>query len=493
MQEKTRLVVSEAKYVRSNHNKLAEKKRVHKTQRIITTMVVCLCCAFLLFGGINVVSASAFAFQITVDGIGLATLTSEKEARTAMNRFLDEKTEEMGFPVVCGENVAIVKVPSRDAVFSSTKEAAAMLAETVEILAKAVVVCVNGQPVMHMADKDAAESAVDLAKRYYGDEEMPDVEKVDVLEQVKTYVSNVKPDQVLSIEEAANTLLFGDSRAEFHFVETEGETFNYIANRYGITVADIKAANPTADSTNMAVGEAIVISHVEPLINIQVKRMAVSQERVAYATERRDSNQLPRGETVVIVEGEPGLEQVTTEVIERNGVVASANRISAVTLLEPVNRVEEFGTKRARTVFAARTYTGNLGNGALAWPYRGMGISSRFGSRSLGYHSGLDIMGPVGDLVAAANAGVVTLAEYYAGYGNLIIIEHADGMETWYGHLSAYAVNKGDTVARGQTIGKVGSTGRSTGPHLHFEVRIDKHAYDPLLFLGPVETPETVE
>jgi len=132
-------------------------------------------------------------------------------------------------------------------------------------------------------------------------------------------------------------------------------------------------------------------------------------------------------------------------------------------------------------------YMGNLGDGTLAWPYRGDGISSGFGVRANGYHIGIDIKGSVGDILVAADDGVVTLAEWYEDYGNLIIIEHADGMETWYGHLSAYAVSKGDTVTRGQIIGAVGSTGQSTGPHLHFEVRVDGQTVDPLLYLGFVE------
>ncbi|MCL2496347.1 MAG: peptidoglycan DD-metalloendopeptidase family protein, partial [Clostridiales bacterium] len=450
MQEKTRLVVSEAKYIRSSHSKMTEKKRVHKTQRIITTAVVCLCCAFLIFGGIKVVSASTAAYQIVVDGEELATLTSEKEARAAINKFLEDQADDMGFPVVCGDNVSIAKVSSRDAVYYSTKEATAMLAENVEVLAKAVAICINSQPVMYVRDEETARAAVELSKRNYGDTDMEDVESVSVLEQVRVIASNVEPSQILSMEEATNMLLYGDSKVEFHFVETEGETFDYIAHRYGITVADIQAANPNTDSTNMAVGEAVLISRAEPLINIQVKRVIMTQEKVAYSTERRDNNQLPRGETKIIVEGEPGLEKVTTELIERNGVVASANRVSAVTLLEPVNRVEEFGTRRA--VVASRTYTGNLGNGILAWPYRGKGMSSRFGLRSLGYHSGIDIQGPMGDVVAAAADGEVTLSEWYGGYGHLIIIEHGNGMETWYGHLSAYAVNRGEKVKRGQVI-----------------------------------------
>lgn len=442
-----------------------------------------MCCAFLILGGVQVVSANTAAFQITVDGVGLATLPSEKEARAAIDRFLEEQSAEAGFTVVCGEDVVIEKISSRDAVYSSPKDAATALAGGVKVLAKAVAVCVNGQPVMYVADEETARRAIEQAKNHYGSTEMLGVESVNVLEQVGVIVSNVKFEEVLTAEQAANMLLFGSAQVQFHFVETEGETFDYIANRYGLAAEDIQTANPGVDSTNMAVGEAILVSKVKPLINIQVKRTLVAQEETSFETERRDNNQMQRGETKVLTEGVPGLEEVTMEVIERNGVVASQTRVSAVTLLEPVAQVEEFGTQR-QMAERGSVYLGGLGSGVLGWPYWGKGISSRFGYRSMGYHSGLDIMGPHGDAVVAAKEGTVILAEYYSAYGNLVIIDHGDGMETYYGHLSAFAVGAGEKVVKGQVVGAVGATGRTTGPHVHFEVRINGKCQDPLLFLG---------
>jgi murein DD-endopeptidase MepM/ murein hydrolase activator NlpD len=132
------------------------------------------------------------------------------------------------------------------------------------------------------------------------------------------------------------------------------------------------------------------------------------------------------------------------------------------------------------------TNTGSLSSATLVWPYRGDGISSSFGQRPGGFHIGLDIQGSEGDAVVAAEAGEVILAECYEknkDYGNLVIIEHSGGTQTWYSHLSAFAVSKGDKVEQGQIIGEVGNTGRTTGPHLHFEVRVNDEPLDPLLYL----------
>lgn len=110
-------------------------------------------------------------------------------------------------------------------------------------------------------------------------------------------------------------------------------------------------------------------------------------------------------------------------------------------------------------------------------------VTSRYGLRSLGNHKGLDIAAPTGTPIHASEAGVVTHSGWMGGYGNLIIVQHAAGYETYYGHCSKIVANVGDNVEKGDIIGYVGSTGRSTGPHVHLEIRIDGVIYNPVEFL----------
>ncbi len=124
------------------------------------------------------------------------------------------------------------------------------------------------------------------------------------------------------------------------------------------------------------------------------------------------------------------------------------------------------------------------GPGSLSWPVSGT-ITSPFGWRSNpfggapDFHPGLDIAAPMGTTVTAAASGTVILAQWYGGYGNFILIDNGGSVSTGYGHLSAIYVSVGQTVQRGQAIGAVGSTGHSTGPHLHFEVRFNGKPVDP--------------
>ncbi|NNE65677.1 MAG: M23 family metallopeptidase [Pyrinomonadaceae bacterium] len=108
-----------------------------------------------------------------------------------------------------------------------------------------------------------------------------------------------------------------------------------------------------------------------------------------------------------------------------------------------------------------------------------------FGGRSYEFHSGMDIDGEKGDLIVAPANGRILKAGWQGGYGYLIEIDHGNGLTTRYGHLSKLGVKEGDIVQRGQLIGLIGSTGRSTGPHLHYELRLDEKAINPRRFLPP--------
>lgn len=127
--------------------------------------------------------------------------------------------------------------------------------------------------------------------------------------------------------------------------------------------------------------------------------------------------------------------------------------------------------------------------GPVTFPVPGFEVGSDFGSRVDPFegdrrmHKGADIGAPAGTPVQAAGAGVVTWAGERGSYGNLVVVRHDDRTETRYAHQSEIAVEAGQLVSAGQVIGEVGSTGRSTGPHLHFEARVDGEAVDPVMWM----------
>jgi len=131
--------------------------------------------------------------------------------------------------------------------------------------------------------------------------------------------------------------------------------------------------------------------------------------------------------------------------------------------------------------------SGSTGTGApsaagFIWPVNGVVVSG-FGMRWGRMHEGIDITAPTGTPIWAAAAGTVIWSGWRGGYGNAVVIDHGDGLATLYAHASALVVGVGEQVSQGQTVSLVGSTGNSSGPHLHFEVRVNGVAVDPLLYL----------
>jgi murein DD-endopeptidase MepM/ murein hydrolase activator NlpD len=127
-----------------------------------------------------------------------------------------------------------------------------------------------------------------------------------------------------------------------------------------------------------------------------------------------------------------------------------------------------------------------LGSGRFLWPvphfYK---VSSHFGKRGGKHHDGIDIPAPKGTPIIAVDSGVVVYSDNgIRGYGNLIVLAHSDELFTVYAHNRKNKVSKGDKVTRGQVIAEVGNTGRSTGPHLHFEIRVKNKVRNPAQFLS---------
>jgi murein DD-endopeptidase MepM/ murein hydrolase activator NlpD len=176
--------------------------------------------------------------------------------------------------------------------------------------------------------------------------------------------------------------------------------------------------------------------------------------------------------------------------VRRHSVASEVAEIESLSAAEE-SELEGLILERERELEAQQRAAGIAGGpvtegarGGFSWPVTGT-ITSPFGWRSNPFggspefHQGLDIAAPTGTTVTAAAGGTVIMAQWYGGYGNYILIDHGGGYSTGYGHLSAIYVANGQVVQRGQAIGAVGSTGQSTGPHLHFEVRIAGKPVDP--------------
>ncbi|MGF9713884.1 MULTISPECIES: murein hydrolase activator EnvC family protein [Paenibacillus] len=184
---------------------------------------------------------------------------------------------------------------------------------------------------------------------------------------------------------------------------------------------------------------------------------------------------------------------------EKNKEVAILSLNQKEEYLEEVSEEQEkklmaLASKQAALLKARSNTSVKSSNSKLQWPLpKKYPITSNFGTRidpitgkSGASHNGLDIGAPSGTSILAAEAGTVIVAQWWSTYGNTVVIDHGNGLWTLYPHMrmNGIKVKKGDLVKRGQLIGEVGSTGRSTGPHLHFEVRVNEKAINPESFLN---------
>ena len=181
-------------------------------------------------------------------------------------------------------------------------------------------------------------------------------------------------------------------------------------------------------------------------------------------------------------QGKNGTKKVTEKIVYINGVEESRTVVGEEIVREAVNKVVMCGLKP----IPESTPESEI---FLVWPYDGA-INEPFGWRLRDgyqeYHAGIDMRGPRGTPVLAAGSGVIEKAgNFHNGYGNMIIIHHTDGRQTFYAHLNDIYVSTGDVVTQGTIIGEIGSTGDSTGNHLHFEVRVNDTPENPLKHLIP--------
>jgi murein DD-endopeptidase MepM/ murein hydrolase activator NlpD len=445
-----------------------------KGTKVIIAIIVSLCAVVGVLGLPKALDVYASAYYITADGNKLVALANQKQAYQAIDNYLSDKSQEIGVDVEIKESVDLAKVDRDGCSLCTVTEAAEILDQKLTPIAQMAAIKIDDQEELYLANEEDAKKAIQAVKDYYIDEgdtviDVKFAQKVSVESPQKPVKEMVTP------EVAANMLLFGSPQQMIHIVESNDETLWTIAKQYDIPIKTLKKANDGLTSDDLELGSSVKLAENKSLINVEVTKEVVKKAALPFNVESQNDSSLMRGKTEILSEGKIGEEEVTWQVTEENGVMISQERISSVVMIEPVNKVVARGTKMT---VAARDGSG----GAIGWPLVGK-INSYFGPRSLGYHTGIDIDGETGDPYVAADDGKVIFVGWEGAYGYMVKVDHGGGLETWYAHSSKTCVSKGESVAKGQKLGEVGSTGRSTGPHLHFEVRINGDYYDPLKYL----------
>lgn len=328
----------------------------------------------------------------------------------------------------------------------------------------------------------------------------PEGSIIDFVEDVE-FVQGLYPDNesvIWTTEQLQQKLAGTKSQAVYHTVR-DGETPSGIAQEYDLTTSELIAMNPWMEEV-IHVGDQVLISNKVNFLQIKEMRTVKRQEPIKFEKEEVETNSLYTGKTRVRRTGKDGLAEITEMVTVIDGVATSTTQIDKKVLQNPVNEIIEVGIKSkpkpSRRPSSGGSSAGSAiidtpSGGKFAWPAPGLyTITAGYPNYSNGrYHGGLDISGSSagGKPVVAAESGVVTYAGWSSsGYGYRVVIDHGKGLQTTYNHMQkgSISVKVGQKVKRGQTIGRVGSTGNSSGNHLHFEVLRNGSRVNPKPYLG---------
>ncbi|MFM1653517.1 LysM peptidoglycan-binding domain-containing M23 family metallopeptidase [Brevibacillus sp. B_LB10_24] len=426
-------------------------------------------------------------YHVVVNGkeVGIVNDT-EIVQKWAEEQLKKEQSKKNGAPLKLSDYISFTQEMVYKGKYDNEATLAA-LAKEAQIRVDAVKISVDGTVIGYAANQAEANEALNRIKKKYAGDAVEDKnytvsaasvkmaadspkKQVKFKENVATDEGSVPVAQVLTVDKLTDLLSKGTLKQEVHTVK-EGDCITCIAKQYGITSKDIYANNPgVTEDTLLQLGQKLNVTATRSLVTVQVTEEKEQTETIDYSTETKNNDQLPKGETKIIQQGKEGKKLVRYQIVMENGQEVSKEVIDEKVLEKPVTKIVERGTK----VIPSR------GTGRLSWPAKGY-ISSGFGMRWGRMHKGIDIAGS-GSVLAADN-GRVTLAGWDGDYGNSVVIDHGNGMTTRYGHMKSISVKVGDVVSKGKKIGVMGSTGDSTGVHLHFEVHKDGKLMNPLSYL----------
>ena len=289
-------------------------------------------------------------------------------------------------------------------------------------------------------------------------------EKVEITE---AYVSKYL---ITSPEEAADQITKESQKNEIYEVQS-GDTLSTIANGHGLLVKDVLALNSgMTERTMLHIGDEIIITVPQPELTIMTTEQSTYEEEYFAEVEYVYNDNWYTTKSVTLQEQEAGYHQVTALITKRNGVEQSREMIDEVVIKEPVKKIVEVGTQ------TPPTYIKPLSGGRQTSGFGRRKAPTKGASTN---HRAIDWATPTGTAIWASSGGTVSVAGWQSGYGYVVYINHPDGNQTRYGHLSKILVSSGQKVKQGQKIALSGNTGRSTGPHLHFELRVNGTPVNP--------------
>lgn len=430
--------------------------------------------AVVIAAAATVLSLYTLGAEVSYDGQSLGVVSSRHAAEKVVAELEDitrQTTGDSAYAVDTAELAVETGVYPRRELLSHD-EFQEELGDALGQVEYAYVLYVDGEKIVATTRSGALEDLLEQLKLSY---ETSDTVNAYFVEDVEIRQEYVESSYVMNLGYIAEKLN-ETKEGEVTYTVTAGDSYYSIAADYDMSMEDLMKLNEGYDPKILRVGDVLTISNAVPYLTVvNVERQRYVQD-VAYQVEYTDDASMYQGEYKTTSPGVYGKADITANVTYINGEETEREVVASVTLSQPVTEQQLRGTKERPTWYPT---------GSFSWPCNGV-LTSRFGYRSLlgsTYHSGIDIGNSYGTSIYASDGGTVTYSGWMSGYGYLIIIDHGNGYQTYYGHNSSLVAAKGEKVHKGQLIARMGSTGRSTGNHCHFGIKLNGTFVNPLNYL----------
>ncbi len=457
-------------------------------------------------------------YNVYLDGKLLGSIKSKKALENYIDKEQKELKKEYNVDKIYVPNgIDIEKCVTHNAKILSEKQIYNKIKNKKSFTIKGYIVSIT--------DKDGKETKINILKknlfdkatnkvlRIFVDSKEVDNYKNDTQKEIKetgSLIENIYIDETVTIKEAfistdemifddvttlTQYLLFGSLDKNQEYVVKPGDTIETVAFNNKLGVEEFLIVNPEFTSSNnlLSVGQTVSIALIDPILSIVVEKHIVEDMDKLYETIEKEDPSMYVGTTKTEVEGINGVQRVTSKVKYINGEAQPALIASSFVITEPVNKVVLKGTKRYQSGYYGGGGSPAQVSGSWGWPtISPYIITSNFGYRWGRLHAGIDISGcgfgsPIYSIASGTVTEVVNSCPgqgYYGskcggGYGNVVYIDHGNGVVVKYGHLNSVTVSRGQRVSRGQVVGTMGNSGSSTGTHLHFEVRVNGSPTNP--------------
>lgn len=468
--KKANVIDIKSGYKKSNKGNKRNKKN-KKSKFDITTIVIAIAIVvFIIFIIWAVFHKNAYEIYIGDTPVGI--IKEKGIEKSLSDTAIAELKEAEGTEIQLNGNYTVtskfVRASKKDLV--TPEYVKTIIKEKMTYLIQASVISVDGKEIGILKNEAEINQTLDKLKELY---KLEDVEIKDVgfVEEYNISSKFVNKNELMASDDLYNKLISEVEVPEIYSVQS-GDSLSVIASKNNTSLSKLLETNPSISAdTVLKIGQELNVLVPKPLLSVKSTVQIKETQSIPCETEYQNDDTQYKNYKNVIQEGKDGSKEITTNIIYINGKEQSREQIDEQIISEPTPNIISVGTK----ALPAKSATGNF-----IRPISGGKVTSYFTSN----HIALDIAAPHGTLIYASDGGTVKKAGPSGSYGNLVVVDHGNGFETYYAHCSSINVSVGQKVGKGEKIAGVGRTGYATGNHVHFEIRKNGVIINPFDYLG---------